>query len=148
MYRFLVLSLPVPGLALACLAALLTACAVERPLETAPVAALDDGTAAAAAQPGASSATAAPTVAVAEVESAEIEDFDTGLVCESRQRPGSRMHEKVCYTREEYAASAEARREEIEEFVRQVDEAQRNMEMMRQQQQEERRRSMVRSSGL
>lgn len=51
-----------------------------------------------------------------------IDEADSGRVCESRERPGSRMTRTVCYTREEQLAAAAAREEQRDE---QLDELQR-----------------------
>ena len=59
---------------------------------------------------------------VAQLRTLSIEEADSGRVCESVERPGSRMTRTVCYTREERLANAAARDEQRDE---QLDELQR-----------------------
>jgi len=59
---------------------------------------------------------------IAQLRTLSIEEADSGRVCESVERPGSRMTRTVCYTREEQQASAAAREERRDE---QLDELQR-----------------------
>jgi hypothetical protein len=40
-------------------------------------------------------------------ETVDIKDLDNGLVCKYEKRPGSRIAEQYCYTREEHAANKE-----------------------------------------
>lgn len=59
---------------------------------------------------------------ISELRTLTIDEADSGRVCESRERPGSRMTRTVCYTREERIAAAAAREEQRDE---QLDELQR-----------------------
>jgi hypothetical protein len=45
---------------------------------------------------------------VAPEETVDIDELDNGLVCKYEKRPGSRIAEEYCYTREERAARQEA----------------------------------------
>lgn len=47
---------------------------------------------------------AAPIVAANDVETIDIAELDTGLVCERSAPTGSRISEQTCYTREQYDA--------------------------------------------
>jgi hypothetical protein len=67
------------------------------------VAALGGG--ATSAESGSEATAAAPTVPE---ETVDISELDTGLVCKYEKRPGSRIAEEYCYTREERAANQEA----------------------------------------
>ena len=60
-------------------------------------------------------AAAPPTegdASIAQLRTLSIEEAGSGRVCESVERPGSRMTRTVCYTREERQASAAAREEQ------------------------------------
>lgn len=59
---------------------------------------------------------------IEQLRTLSIEEADSGRVCESVERPGSRMTRTVCYTREERQAAAAAREERRDE---QLDELQR-----------------------
>jgi hypothetical protein len=73
----------------------------------------------------------------------ELEELDSGLVCGMEKRPGSRIREQVCYTREERVAYAEARDENVKAFI---DELRREQDLWEawQRQEAERQRSMMR----
>lgn len=60
--------------------------------------------------------------AIAQLRTLSIEEADSGRVCSSVERPGSRMTRTVCYTREERVAAAAEREEQRDE---QLDELQR-----------------------
>ncbi len=59
---------------------------------------------------------------IAQLRTVTAQEADSGRVCESVERPGSRMTRTVCYTREEQVAAAAAREERRDE---QLDELQR-----------------------
>ena len=46
---------------------------------------------------------------ITELRVVPAEEADSGRVCESRQRPGSRMEQTFCYTRQEQLVNQEAR---------------------------------------
>ena len=78
----------------------------------------------------------APTETL-DVKTVEIEELDNGLVCEPRERSGSRITRRVCYTREVYAALQVQQREQAQEYARDLSrdrewrEAQERMEQER-----------------
>lgn len=61
--------------------------------------------------------------ALSDIRTLTANEADSGRVCESRERPGSRMTRRVCYTAQEWdsirAAREEALKDELEEFKRQ-----------------------------
>jgi hypothetical protein len=76
-------------------------------------------------------------------ESVDISELDNGMICRSQRRPGSRIAETFCYTREEHAARAEQRAEHIEAYLNALDRDQRNREIAQQQMEQERRRRVT-----
>ena len=100
------------------LALMLVACASTAPRQVqSPLA-----TSGAAFAPGA--AAPAAEVVTLPVEEVDVEEIDNGLVCEKRQRPGSKMTQTFCYTREEHlareAARDEALRDQLDELQREA----------------------------
>jgi hypothetical protein len=68
---------------------------------------------------------AAPIVAANDVETIDVSELDTGLVCERSAPTGSRISEQSCYTREQYAAR-QAEQETAQRDVNEMRELQRN----------------------
>jgi hypothetical protein len=91
------------------------------------------------AEPGSEAASAAP---VAPEETVDIEELDSGLVCKYEKRPGSRIAEQYCYTREERAANQEAQDDLVK---RQMSALSRDQEAR---QQRERDQARARSGGV
>ena len=60
--------------------------------------------------------------ALSDIRTLTAGEADSGRVCESRERPGSRMTRRVCYTAQEWetirAAREEALKDELDEFKR------------------------------
>lgn len=90
---------------------------------------------------------AAPTPQLAEttdtftaVKTVTSDEADNGRVCEMRQRPGSRMAQKYCYTRQQYTANQELRDEAVRQQIDELQREQRLLENQRQQMEIERRR--------
>ena len=82
-------------------------------------------------------APAAPQAETVDMKTVEFEELDSGLVCEPRERAGSRMTRKVCYTRDEYSAMQVRQRERAQKYARDLSrdtewrEAQERMEQER-----------------
>jgi hypothetical protein len=72
-------------------------------------------------------------------ETVDIKELDNGLVCKYEKRPGSRIAEEYCYTREERAANQEAQDELVQ---RQMSALSREQEQRMQ-----RERDLARSRG-
>jgi hypothetical protein len=68
---------------------------------------------------------AAPIVAANDVETVDIAELDTGLVCERTAPTGSRISEQTCYTREQYAAR-QAMQQTVQRDVNEMRELQRS----------------------
>ena len=62
---------------------------------------------------------------IAQLRTLSIEEADSGRVCVSRERPGSRMTRTVCYTPEERLAATEAREEQRDEQLEELQREQR-----------------------
>lgn len=77
--------------------------------------------------------------AVTPEETIDIEELDSGLVCEYEKRPGSRIAEEYCYTREERAANREAQDELVQQQM--------NTLAREQEQRAQRERDLARSRG-
>ncbi len=90
------------------------------------------------------SATEIPVVMATEVETVGVSEIDNGRVCESERRPGSRIAQTVCYTREEHAALQARRSEEIAAYIDALDEDQRNRAFAQQEMERQRRSQMSR----
>jgi hypothetical protein len=84
-------------------------------------------------------ATAASAVPAVPEEGVDVNELDTGLVCEYEERPGSRIEEKYCYTREQRAANQAAK----DRLVR----AQMNALSIEQEQRAARQRELARRNG-
>jgi hypothetical protein len=69
--------------------------------------------------------TEAPIVAANDVETVDISELDTGLVCERTAPTGSRISEQTCYTREQYAAR-QAMQQTVQRDVNEMRELQRS----------------------
>jgi hypothetical protein len=69
---------------------------------------------------GGAAATAAVEPA-GEVETVDIAELDSGMVCTSAKRPGSRIVENFCYTREESAANSAVQDAQAREALRAYD---------------------------
>jgi len=82
-----------------------------------------------------------PLAAAATVKTVTIDEIDSGMVCESRQRPASRITEKFCYTREEYAATQDLRDEIVRQQMDDLRREQAMFEAMQRQIEEQRRRA-------
>jgi hypothetical protein len=81
---------------------------------------------------------AAPIVAANDVETVDISELDTGLVCERSTPTGSRISEQTCYTREQYAAR-QAMQEQVQRDVNEMRDLQRSRALA---EQEARRQAM------
>ena len=93
--------------------------------------------------PAAAAAAAVDSEAVAtDVKTVAIEELDNGLVCEARERSGSRVTRKVCYTREEYAAVQALQREQAQQYARDLS-REREMREAQERADQERRRSVA-----
>jgi hypothetical protein len=69
-------------------------------------------------------ATAAPpadATAGTSVAAVEADELDSGLVCESKRRPGSRIPVEICITREERAAVEERQVQNAQQYARDLD---------------------------
>jgi hypothetical protein len=77
--------------------------------------------------------------AVTPEETVDIEELDNGLVCKYEKRPGSRIAEQYCYTREERAANREAQDELVQQQM--------NSLAREQEQRAQRERDLARSRG-
>jgi hypothetical protein len=87
---------------------------------------------------------AIPIVAANDVETIEISELDTGLVCERTAPTGSRIAEQQCYTKEEYAQWQAFRQEAAKREVDDMRDLQRNRELAAE---EARRQAMQRAAG-
>ena len=74
-------------------------------------------------------ADAVPIVAANDVETVDISELDTGLVCERSAPTGSRISEQTCYTREQYAAREAIEQETAQRDVNEMRELQRSREL-------------------
>jgi hypothetical protein len=82
---------------------------------------------------------AAPIVAANDIETVDISELDTGLVCERSAPTGSRISEEQCYTKEEYAQWQAMRHETAQREVADMRDLQRNRDLA---EQEARRQAM------
>jgi hypothetical protein len=75
---------------------------------------------------------AAPIVAANDVETVDIDELDTGLVCERSTPTGSRISEETCYTREQYATRQALAQETAQRDVNEMRDLQRSRELAEQ----------------
>jgi hypothetical protein len=71
-------------------------------------------------------------VAANDVETVDISELDTGLVCERSAPTGSRISEEQCYTKEEYAQWQAMRHAAAQREVADMRDLQRNRELAEQ----------------
>jgi hypothetical protein len=69
---------------------------------------------------------AAPIVAANDVETIDIAELDTGLVCERNAPTGSRISEQTCYTREQYTTRQAMQQETAQRDVNEMRDLQRS----------------------
>lgn len=80
----------------------------------------------------------------ADVKTVEVAELDTGMVCESRRRSGTRISRPVCYTREEQAALQASQREEALRYLDDLEREQRMNTIRQQEIEEQQRRALAR----
>jgi hypothetical protein len=80
---------------------------------------------------------------MADVKTVQFEELDNGLVCEPRERSGSRITRRVCYTREEFAALQVQQREHAQEYARDLSRDREWREAQERMEQERRRQGMA-----
>jgi hypothetical protein len=69
----------------------------------------------------AAAAPAADPPAVTGAELVEADELDSGLVCESKRRPGSRIPVEICITREQRAAIEEQQAQNAQQYARDLE---------------------------